>query len=137
METIVFFVIATIILLAFILAFYVFIKAGSGKLSRGDKQFIKKQWRNIVKEVPDNVHTAILNADKLLGYTLKLRGYIGSVGEQLKKSGNLFSSVNDVWFAHKTRNRIAHEMNVKITSQEGKKVIAIFKKALGELGIKL
>jgi len=136
-ETVIFFIIALVILFAFILAFYVFIKTGSTKLTSTDQNFIKKQWGNVTRESSGNMHSAIINADKLLGYTLKLRGYIGSVGEQLKKSGGLFSSIDNVWRAHKTRNKIAHEVGVKISMQEGKKTLGIFKKALNELGAKL
>lgn len=137
METIIPFVIAAVILLAFILAFYVFIKAGVKKLNASHQQFIKKQWKNITEEGFGNVHTAILDADKLLGYVLELRGYTGSVGEQLKKSGGLFGSIDRVWSAHKVRNQIAHEIGVNISDKEGKQVLNTFKKALNDLGAKL
>ena len=46
METIVPFIIAAIILLAFVLAFYVLIKSSGKKLNASHQQFIKKQWKN-------------------------------------------------------------------------------------------
>jgi len=136
METVTPFVIAGIILVAFVLAFYVFIKAGSKKLNPSHQQFIKKQWQNIMEESPRNPHTAILDADKLLGYVLELRGYAGSVGDQLKKSAGLFGSIDNVWYAHKFRNRIAHEVGFKISKQEADKALSNFKKALADLGAK-
>ena len=137
METIVPFVIAAFILIAFVLAFYVLIKSGSGKLTASHQQFIRKQWKNITEESFNNIHSAILDADKLLGYTLELKGYVGSVGEQLKRGGSLFGSIDKVWSAHKIRNRIAHEVGVKIGDKEGKRVLSTFKKALNDLGAKL
>jgi len=136
METVTPFVIAGIVLVAFVLAFYVFIKAGSKKLNFSHQQFIKKQWQNITEENFHNPHTAILDADKLLGYVLELRGYTGSVGDQLKKGGGLFGSIDSVWNAHKFRNRIAHEVGFKISKQEANKALSTFKKALEDLGAK-
>lgn len=137
METIVPFIIAAVILVAFLLAFYVFIKAGSKKLTPAHQQFIKKQWKNIYEESFNNMQSAILNADKLLGHALELKGYVGSVGDQLKKSGSLFRSLDKVWSAHKVRNKIAHEIGFKITKKEGNRILNIYKKALNDLGAKL
>lgn len=137
METLIPFILAAVILVAFILAFYVLIKSSRKKLNAAHQQFIKKQWKNITEESFNNMHTAILNADKLLGHALELRGYRGSVGEQLKKSDAIFSSIDSVWFAHKIRNRIAHEIGVNISKTEGNKVLNIFKNALNDLGAKL
>ena len=137
METIVPFVAAVIIISAFILAFYVFIRAGKKKLTSVHRQFIKKQWENIMEEGLSNMNGAILDADKLLGHVLELLGYSGSVGEQLKKSEGLFRSIDSVWSAHKVRNRIAHEIGVKVGKKEGTKILRIFKKALNDLGSKL
>lgn len=137
METIIPFVLAGIILIAFVLAFYILIKGGEKKLNAAHQQFIKKQWKNVTEASFNNMHTAILDADKLLGYTLELKGYKGSVGEQLKKSDGLFSSIDSVWSAHKVRNKIAHEIGVKIDKKEGSQVLNNFKRALNDLGAKL
>lgn len=137
MEKIIPFFIAAVILLAFLLALYVLVKYGSKKLNSSHQQFINKQWINITEKSFNNSHTAIIDADKLLGYVLEIRGYTGSVGDQLKKGENLFSDIDKVWYAHKTRNRIAHEIDVKITESEAKKVLSIFKRALNDLGAKL
>ena len=87
MEAFFLFIVAGIVFLAFVVAFFVFIKAGGKKLTYSHQQFIEKQWRNITEESYRNMHTAILDADKLLGHVLELRGYKGSVGEQLKSAG--------------------------------------------------
>lgn len=137
METYIPFIIAAVILVAFVLAFYVFLKAGTKKLTSSHQQFIKKQWTLVTEESFDNMHSAILDADKLLGHVLELLGITGSVGEQLKKSDGLFRSIDAVWSAHKVRNKIAHEIGVKISEKEGKKVLGDFKKALNDLGAKL
>ncbi len=137
METFFSFIIAGVVLLAFIVAFLVFIKAGGKNLSSSHRQFIEKQWTNIVEESYRNMHTAILDADKLLGHVLELRGYKGSVGEQLKSAGSLFAAIDSVWSAHKVRNRIAHEIGVNINKKQGEGALRIYKKALNDLGAKL
>lgn len=137
MEAFFLFIVAGIVFLAFVVAFFVFIKAGGKKLTYSHQQFIEKQWRNITEESYRNMHTAILDADKLLGHVLELRGYKGSVGEQLKSAGPLFTALDSVWSAHKVRNRIAHEIGVNINKKQGQGALRIYKKALNDLGAKL
>ena len=78
---------------------------------------------------------AILEADSLLDDILIRIGYPGeNMGERLKSiEPSDFNSLQDVWEAHKTRNRIAHESGVVITKGEAERVIAKFEKALKEL----
>ena len=40
----------------------------------------------------------------------------------------------DIWFAHKLRNRIAHDTDVNVGLVATKRALFIFKKALKELG---
>ena len=55
----------------------------------------------------------------------------------MKKAGQLFSDRNGIWSAHKLRNRIAHELDVKVSEKETRTALTQFKKALRDLGIKL
>jgi len=127
-------IILGVIGLAVILAVYVLIKSSSKKISSAEQLKIKKQWNQIIDEYKKNPNTAVLEADKLLSHVLELLGYEGSVGEKLKKSSALFKNLNDVWTAHKLRNRIAHEMGLKINQNEAKSALNIFKNALKDLG---
>jgi hypothetical protein len=78
---------------------------------------------------------AILSADKLLDRALKDLGVAGdSMGDRLKVSKSRFSDIDQVWAAHKMRNRIAHETDVKINIIVAKKTMLIYKKALKDLG---
>lgn len=130
-------IITICVVLAVILALYVLIKAGRKKISTRDQKYIQKHWEHIEDEKNKNPNSAILEADKLLGHVLKLLGYEGSLGEMLKKSESLFKNINDVWEAHKLRNRIAHEMGIKISEKETKSALRKFKSALNDLGAKL
>lgn len=77
----------------------------------------------------------ILNADKLLDRALKDLGVSGeTMGDRLKASKGRFSNIDQVWTAHKLRNHIAHDTNVKLNIVTAKKAIYIYKKSLKELG---
>jgi len=78
---------------------------------------------------------AVLNADKLLDHALKERGLKGeTMGDRLKAAKDIFSSRNDVWAAHKLRNKIAHEPDVRVTYEAARHAIGNFKRALKDIG---
>jgi hypothetical protein len=84
---------------------------------------------------PITYQMAILSADKLLDQALRDSGVSGgTMGERLKSAKTRFTNINDVWFAHKIRNRIAHESDVNLNFVTTKRALFIFKKALKELG---
>jgi hypothetical protein len=122
---------------AIILAAYVFIKTNKKGLSENDQKFIKKNWDRIIQKANGDPHHAVLEADKLIGHTLKLKGIEGSVGEQLKAAPYLFGNVDELWKAHKARNQLAHEIGKQISLKEAKIYLNIFKKALKDLGVKI
>ncbi len=123
--------------LAIVVAILVLIKGGSRKLTAQQQKFLNKQWAKIISESHNNSVQAILDADKLLAYLLEAKGYEGTVGEMLKKSGSLFKNLNDVWAAHKLRNKIAHEIGVSLSPKDVNKTLSKFKKAYKDLGAKL
>jgi hypothetical protein len=112
---------------------YVFYFRRKRGFSSSEKKFFEQKWRAVVNE--HDHHKAILNADKLLDLALQKKGYAGSLGEKLKKSAKLFSSIDHVWFAHKLRNRVAHEISIEIKLQERLKALRSFEQALKDLGL--
>jgi len=78
---------------------------------------------------------AILNADKLLDAALKARGVRGeTMGERLKSASPQLHNRNAVWTAHKLRNRVAHEPDVKLSPNVTRQALKAFKSALRDLG---
>ena len=78
---------------------------------------------------------AILNADKLLDNALRERGFKGStMGERMKAANNEWSKRDHVWGAHKVRNKIAHEPDVKVSYDIAARTLVAFKRALKDLG---
>ena len=98
----------------------------------------RSKWLNITSSVTQEEasrHLAIINADKLLDQALKDRGIKGeTMGERLKNAKDKLSHRDAIWFAHKLRNRIAHESDVKVSAQDAKRALAGFKSALKDLG---
>ena len=89
----------------------------------------------LVQNDPSSYQTSILNADKLVDQalkTLRIRG--NTMGERMKSSAKLFSDRNGIWDAHKLRNKIAHEPDVRISYEEARFALKNFRKALKDLG---
>lgn len=113
-------------------------------LTRGHGKVLNKErYRTAWLEIDNNIDRnnlasyqfAILSADKLLDKALRESGIAGqTMGDRLKKSNKLFSDINGVWAAHKVRNRIAHEVDGSVNKSVATRMLAIYKKALRDLG---
>jgi len=80
-------------------------------------------------------NTVVTEADKLLDKALCEAGIPGrTMGDRLKASGNRFSQLNAVWYAHKLRNQIAHEHNFHLNYNQAAHSLETYKKALQDLG---
>lgn len=78
---------------------------------------------------------SVLNADKLLDQALKERGFSGAtMGERMKSAKHVWSNADHVWGAHKIRNKVAHEPDVRMTYEIAARSLAAFKTALKDLG---
>ena len=98
-----------------------------------------EEWKNILEkansEDENERKCAIIAADSLIEKILTMSGYHGqNLGEKLKaiERGDL-DSLDDIWEAHKVRNRIAHEADFSLTKSESTYAIYRFEKALKEL----
>src|SRR3989344_5740529 len=77
----------------------------------------------------------IISADSLIDKILGLSGYHGeNLGERLKKiEPSDLDSLNDIWEAHKVRNRIAHEPDLHLSRDESIGALKRYEKVLKEL----
>lgn len=136
-----------VIFLLLVLLWFLFRNKQTPKVSTNaitlDKNFVQSKWLEIERTFnlggPSHFKTSIIEADKLLDYVLKSRGVRGNnLGERLKNAKPKFSNYTDydnLWFAHKVRNSIAHESMHDLNSAEAKRAIEYFKKALRTLGV--
>ncbi len=124
-----------------------FIFGGGGNSRQGsrgvlDRQMIATKWAEIEQLMelggPSRFKAAIMDADKLLDYTLRGKGYKGeTLGERLKFASSKMdrSTLDAAWNAHKYRNRIAHEIDTDVMHFEVKKQIENFKRVFRYLGV--
>jgi len=96
---------------------------------------IKKQWQEIENLLSQDSASAwklaVLEADKLLDYTLKAIGLPGKdLGERLRAAAYNYSKIREVWPAHKVRNRLVHEAEYQLDKRTARRAVEQFKKAL-------
>lgn len=98
---------------------------------------IRDRFADMEKRVYWDPRHAVLEGDKLLDLLLQKRGYKGSLGEKLKRAQGQLSNIQDLWDAHKLRNRIAHELDVKVEPRDAKRALAAYRKAYRISGVQI
>lgn len=85
----------------------------------------------------NDLRIAIINADTLLDDVLRKAGVGGmDLGEKLRKVKiTQLPNLEDIWQAHKIRNRIAHEPNFSLKRDLAEKVLTIYETAFVHLGV--
>lgn len=129
-----FYFVLAFIVLDILLVGYIFIQKHKRKgFASSDLKYLQTHWDKIARNLEYDPKHAVLDADKLLDYALKAKGFSGSLGEKLKKAGPRFSDLDGVWSAHKLRNKLAHEiMDLKV--KDAKIALSQFRRALNDLG---
>ncbi len=101
---------------------------------------ILKQWTKTKGRLETGLESeyklAVIEADSTLDEVLKKMGYLGeTLGERLEKINvAVLPSIEEVRDTHKIRNNIVHDPDYRINSDEAKKSISIYEKALTDLG---
>lgn len=88
-----------------------------------DKKYYEQKWQAIEKLLDGNSsdwYKAVLDADKLFDHAMKASGIQGkTMGERMKNANHL-KNINTAWTAHKLRNKLAHDTNVKLKKNYAK-----------------
>ena len=129
-------VVGFVLLIGGALLLAIFMRSGKSQL---DKEKYQSKWLSIEsslhRDSAASFAMAVINADKLLDLALRERGFSGkTMGERLKSAKNNFSNINAIWSAHKMRNKIAHETEVKLNYDASRRALASFKQGLKDLG---
>ena len=108
-----------------------------------DQNFIRESWVKIEEQIslgkPSNFRGAVIDADKLVDFVLKkIYPSLENMGERLKQvkpkfAGN-YQIYDQLWFAHKVRNELVHNVNFDLPNIQAKLVLENFKAALTHLG---
>lgn len=130
------FLLAAIIIIGVLLFAAVTLSKKGGTL---DVERYRTRWMTIEQSVArDNepsYHMAVLNADKLLDQALRESGVKGqTMGDRMKFAREKWSNRDAVWTAHKLRNQIAHEPDVRVSYDATRRALAGFKQGLKDLG---
>lgn len=114
-----------------------------GRLTLMDQNFVRENWLRIEEQAnlgkPSNFRSAVIDADKLVDFVLKkIYPSLDSMGERLKQAKSEFKDnypvYDQLWFAHKTRNELVHNVGFELASVQAKVVLENFKNALVYLG---
>lgn len=128
-------VVIVALMIAVVLVYFMVLALMRRMLRAGARIAVEMAWKKVREH--DNPVLRVVEADKILDEALRLLGYTGSLGEKLKKAGPRFSNLNAVWAAHKLRNRLVHELDVKPADREVDQAVSAFHKALTDLGARL
>jgi hypothetical protein len=112
-------------------------RLGRRRPSRLDQSYFQQHWLELLARVktPEGMMLAIIDADKLLDEALKKSRFKGkTMGERLVSAQRMIKDNDAVWYAHKLRNRLVHEPNVKLKKKEAQVALAGFRQGLKDLG---
>lgn len=117
----------------------IFIQFASKRAPKLNREAYAKVWRAISERAnvhsSDSMQMTIMKADKLLDRAMRDYGVAGeTMGDRLKARKGYWSNENTLWAAHKLRNQIAHETNVKLNEQTFRRAMASYEEALRDLG---
>ncbi len=129
-------ILASLVILAVVFGLYVLFHKKK-RLSSADESWVQKHWKEVLSLQQSNPQQAVLQGDKLVDQTLHKAGYRGSMADKLKSAKAIFRDENALWSAHKLRNRIAHEVGIRIDAKQVSFALKSFRKALEDLGISL
>jgi hypothetical protein len=134
--SVIFFLAAVLIVAALLFAVITLTKRGPRSL---DVEKYRTRWMTIEQQLKQGETTSyamcILSADTLLDQAMKDRGVQGAtMGERMKQLQKTWSNANNVWGAHKIRNQIAHEPDVRLDYNGTRRALASFKQALKDVG---
>ena len=105
---------------------------------RLNQDYFQKRWLEIlqrVKSSDDGTVLAIIDADKLVDEALKKLHFSGkTMGERLVAAQRSLTNNDSIWYAHKLRNRLVHEPNVRLKKSEAQMALTGFRQALRDLG---
>lgn len=107
------------------------------RAARLDQEYFRNHWMELLARVksPEGMLLAVIDADKLLDEALRKHHFKGkTMGERLVSAQRILNDNDAVWYAHKLRNRLVHEPNVRLKKREAQTALAGFKQGLKDLG---
>lgn len=88
------------------------------------KAHLRERWEHAI-DLPDPAHR-VLEAEKVCAAVLHALGYHGTFAEKLTAAGPRLTHLDDLWNAHRLRNRIAHEMGIRVSEAQSLRALQAF-----------
>lgn len=126
-------IIGVVVVVDVVLVAYMIKRRRSKKPDGATVRLVCGTWPGLLGRIDKDPSGAVMDADKLLAHALERLGYPGSMADKLKRAQPRFSDVQALWGAHKLRNRIAHEVSVTVTSDDARRALRAFERALRDL----
>lgn len=107
------------------------------KSSGLDKDYYKKRWSQIEQTSSNGdsgLRIAVIDGDKLVDHALKARRVHGNTMGERMKQASYMKSIDNLWTAHKLRNKLVHEPDIKLKKSTAMSALSAYKKTLKELG---
>ena len=113
-------------------------------LGGSDRDLAKEKWMGLEGKLkantPSATRQAVLEADKVLGFVLeKIYPSGDNFGERLKaakiKFNGRYDEYNHLWYAHKIRNEMVHNVNFELPTSQAEDVLGKFRRGLEILGV--
>lgn len=128
-----------IIVIVLVVVVLVLVNLTTKPSSKGiDKEHFLNEWKDIINlsNEAKSRPLSVVHADKLLDEALKCQGYKGeSMAERLVAAKKYVKHRDEIWSAHKLRNRIVHEPAFEPNSKEVKRALNAYHKTLKDLGV--
>ncbi len=102
-----------------------------------DRAYFERKWKELQSGLKskETWPMAIIQADNLLDEVLKKRRFKGkTMGERLVSAQRSLSNNDAVWYGHKLRNKIVHEVDVPLSQKEVQKALMGIRQGLRDLG---
>lgn len=129
-------IIAIIIIAGLLIALYYFLSKQSAKWKPTVNAKLAVLDRLASSKDLYQLKSAVMEADKLLDYVFRAKKIKGeTMGERLKNAKNLFkwTDYQNIWEAHKLRNKIAHDIEFNPSVKELEEKYNFLRKALKSL----
>lgn len=124
----IFYIVVSIIIIALII--YVIIQRKSG-LSHSEKLKFSKTLQSIL--LWHDHRYIVIHLDTLLDKILLALWYKWSLWEKMKKYWKCFLDENGIWHAHKMRNKLVHEIDFNISTQNYSRIKNSFIKEITKI----
>lgn len=109
------------------------------RAARRDIEIATRPWQEVQQRIgsasPVDWNFAVIQADAIFDAVLKDMGLAGeTMGDRLKRlDRSKLAALDDVWEAHKLRNRIVHETDRVLSHEEAARAVTLLERALREL----